>query len=186
MKRITLLTLILLFSVSVDLHAQDPSEFDREGFIVMMESGDTIHGKLKRRNAEWADHADVWFMFEDGRMEKIDKKTISAYKIDHSLFVYKELSPIQKRLLLVLETGTVTLYEQHLGMSASNYWLMKDGQKNMYPLPEESTNGKIKKYFKDDPVIVEKLKKKEYNMSSIRRVVREYNERHPSSGSGIH
>lgn len=169
---------LALFSLCC--YGQNPEEFIHEGYLVTMD-GDTIHGKVKERNAEWADHADVWFMYPDSRIEKVDKNTLSAYSMHNELYVKKKLNPLSTKMVRVLVKGHVTLYEHMMfsfGNSVSNYYLERPGQEKLYLLPETSKKGKIKKYFSDDPVTVAKLKSGEFSISTLPALVRDYNQRH--------
>lgn len=166
--------------ISLYGHGQTPEEFNRPGYLVTLE-GDTIYGKVKERNAEWADHADVWFMYPGNRIEKVDKNTLSAYSMNNEVYVKKKLNPLSTKMLRVLVDGHVILYEHMIfsfGNSVSNYYLERPGQEKLYLLSETSKKRKIKRYFSDDPVTVAKLKSGEFSISTLPALVRDYNQRH--------
>lgn len=192
-----------LFITGMQLYAQKPEDFHHDGYVVLHGTTDTIYGKIKPPGTANAMNHHVWFMYPDGRMWRFKIKELEAWKMMDELYIIGRDLPGKNgtKSLLVLETGTVTLYECSKSVMSYLdvvYFLMREGQEEMLDIPNGryTSEGyiyypsedldKFYDYFEHDPVISDKIRNEVYKIPMLQAVVREYNSRHPHLGKGLH
>lgn len=185
--------LIIFISTIAFGQKDDPKDYIEEGFVVLKDNtSDTIRGKVRERNSFVAAQLNTWLMHPDGSFVKYKTRDVRAVGIGQDLYYKKDKMPggAPGALLKVGVRGKVTCYEMHSSMDVT-YYLQKEGDKKARTIttaPKRNTfkdQKKLAKYFTDDQEIYQKVKSKEYDCSMTPRIVREYNERHPTSGNGI-
>ena len=171
--------------------AQKAEDFTVDGFIVMSGSTDTIVGKVKERNSYLGEQFGVWFMFPDGRMEKVKRKELSAMGMGDDLFLVRKFKGAGLMMYHVVVPGAVTLYEVVMSQDEPTYYLMKEGQDKvqMITLTPKGRGykdqKKLRKYFADDAELYQKLDDKALTPPLLPQIVRTYNERHSHAGNGL-
>ncbi len=185
MKTIFACTLFLVGSVFG--YSQESKFLD--GYVVTI-SQDTLFGGIKDRKLGWQDELTnkIHIKLDNGRVKKIKKKAVAAYKRGSEVFVrtaIREQLPILKTkvdseyFLVKLVSGSVEIYkhyfnDQDSGIIDSVFFIRSKNNNTYKRLPVLGFKKVLKTHFKN-PSFAEKLKKKRYRYADIPALVHEFN-----------
>ncbi len=184
----TIFACILFFFTSVFVNCQESQFLD--GYVVTF-SKDTLFGKIKDRKSGWGDELTnkIHIKLDNGRIKKIKKKTISAYKRGEEIFVrtqLKEQIPILNKkvdaeyFLVKLVSGSLEVYKHYFNDQDSQIidYVFFIRSKNSYTykrLPVLGFKKILRKHFGQSSDIVAKLESKKYRYADIPTLVKELN-----------
>jgi len=185
-----MLYLRLLIGVSVLAVLCRPAEAQRlaakrvEGFVVL-NSGDTLYGQMKKTNYDRFLNHEVKFWYKDGHTHKFFPTELKAFQIEQRVYESHMIEPRTetRKFLKVVIRGYCTLYEYMQSVNKG-----KGGEKEMHlQFFVQKQNGKLHTidferlkegndfYFRDNKELTYDIRVGRYKEKHMPEIVSRYN-----------
>jgi hypothetical protein len=175
MKRLSTLAIIVMLSGAS--YAQN--EFVR-GYIIST-NGDTLKGEIHYHKKDIENYNHIMFKDATGAQKSYKPDRISGYGADGKHFVsgmYKDEATFYRAysagMILTLEIVIETIVANNIAY-VSEYYLLKQGDKDYTRINEKKTKKQLKEIMKDNTEFADKYEEGEkFDIVNVAKVVRQY------------
>lgn len=194
-QKVALLSLLLVISAAS--FSQKEKDYT-EGYV-LMETGDTLRGKI-RDNVETEGDVNkqrIWYVDKAGKTQRISAKKALEYR-KNGFPPYRRIRTVRgnKKFARVMTEGSVILYKYFNVKSAGGvrnygggmaydmpadidveYYLQRAGKPELVLVPNFNFKSKMAKYFADDPDLKSRIENETVVRVNLTEAIQDYNEK---------
>jgi hypothetical protein len=158
--------------------------------FIILNSGDTLFGKIKKPSLSYMIHHQVRFLLPDEKKHfRFGPAELQGFRVQDEVFESRYIwigKFLEKKYLRVLVTGHCTLYQYRYANKpvrgkapeppVTSYYVAR-GIDRLHRLKWDDLRSGKDNYFSDDPYLMKDIEEGRYREDDITEIISRYNER---------